>query len=219
MAQIAEQTGQILLDVKGLRKFFPIRRGFLRKIVGHVRAVDDVSFHIKEGETLSLVGESGCGKTTTSRCILRAIDPTAGRSSSASGEGSVVDVAALSQGEGAAAAPSDADDLSGPLLFAQPAHDPARHRRRAAAGERHWEPARSGWTGCANCSGWWGCAPNTCGAIRTPSAAASASASASRAPWRSTRSLVVADEPVSALDVSVQAQILNLLLDLQTNWA
>jgi ABC-type oligopeptide transport system ATPase subunit len=62
-----------LLEVKGLRKYFPIRKGFLRKTVGYVRAVDDVSFFINEGETLGLVGESGCGKTTASRCILRAL--------------------------------------------------------------------------------------------------------------------------------------------------
>ncbi|MBV9358685.1 MAG: ATP-binding cassette domain-containing protein, partial [Chloroflexi bacterium] len=59
-----------LLEVKGLRKFFPIRRGWLRRVVGQVRAVDDVSFWVEPGETLSLVGESGCGKTTTARCIL-----------------------------------------------------------------------------------------------------------------------------------------------------
>ena len=58
-----------LLRVAGLQKFFPIRKGFLRRTVGHVRAVDGVNFHIVEGETLGLVGESGCGKTTTARCI------------------------------------------------------------------------------------------------------------------------------------------------------
>src|ERR1700687_3133256 len=68
----------VLLDVKGLKKYFPIRRGLLQKTVGTVKAVDDVSFFLNQGETLSLVGESGCGKTTTARCILRAITPTAG---------------------------------------------------------------------------------------------------------------------------------------------
>ena len=67
-----------LLEVKNLQKFFPIQKGFLRQTIGHVRAVDDVSLTIKRGETLGLVGESGCGKTTVSRCILRALDPTAG---------------------------------------------------------------------------------------------------------------------------------------------
>jgi peptide/nickel transport system ATP-binding protein len=76
---VKESNGQVLLEVKNLRKFFPIRKGLLQKVVGHVRAVDDVNFFVNQGETLSLVGESGCGKTTTSRCILRAIDPTEGQ--------------------------------------------------------------------------------------------------------------------------------------------
>ncbi|MGC9467878.1 MAG: ABC transporter ATP-binding protein [Anaerolineae bacterium] len=67
-----------LLEVKSLKKYFPVQKGFLRKVIGHVKAVDDVSFSVQEGETLGLVGESGCGKTTTGRCILRAIKPTAG---------------------------------------------------------------------------------------------------------------------------------------------
>ena len=67
-----------ILEVRHLKKHFPIRKGMLRKVVGQVRAVDDVSFALAEGETLGLVGESGCGKTTTARCILRALDPSAG---------------------------------------------------------------------------------------------------------------------------------------------
>lgn len=67
-----------LLEVKGLKKYFPIKKGVFSKTVGNVKAVDDVSFTIKRGETLGLVGESGCGKTTTGRCILRLIEPTAG---------------------------------------------------------------------------------------------------------------------------------------------
>ena len=68
-----------LLDVKNLKMHFPIQKGFLRRVVGHVYAVDGVSFFIREGETLGLVGESGCGKTTVGRCILRAYEPTAGQ--------------------------------------------------------------------------------------------------------------------------------------------
>lgn len=67
-----------LLEVKGLKKYFPIKKGIFSKTVGHVKAVDDVSFTIKRGETLGLVGESGCGKTTAGRSILRLIEPTAG---------------------------------------------------------------------------------------------------------------------------------------------
>src|SRR5438105_2407684 len=69
---------QNLLEVKGLKKYFPIKRGIFSKTVGNVKAVDDVSFTIRPGETLGLVGESGCGKTTTGRAILRLIEPTAG---------------------------------------------------------------------------------------------------------------------------------------------
>ena len=86
-------NGHPLLEVKRLKKYFPIRKGFLRREVGAVRAVDDVSFHIDRGETLSLVGESGCGKTTTARCILRAIDPTDGQILFRPTEDEVFDVA------------------------------------------------------------------------------------------------------------------------------
>ncbi len=84
-----------LLEIISLRKHFPIRKGFLKREVGRIRAVDDVTFHINEGETLGLVGESGCGKTTTSRCILRAIDPTDGEIRFRTGSGNVVDIANL----------------------------------------------------------------------------------------------------------------------------
>jgi peptide/nickel transport system ATP-binding protein len=67
-----------VLEIKNLRKFFPIERGLLNRVVGHVRAVDDVSLSIAEGKTLGLVGESGCGKTTLGRCVVRAIEPTDG---------------------------------------------------------------------------------------------------------------------------------------------
>ena len=67
-----------LLEVKHLKKYFPIRKGIISRKVGEVKAVDDVSFYIYPGETLGLVGESGCGKTTTGQVILRGIEPTAG---------------------------------------------------------------------------------------------------------------------------------------------
>jgi oligopeptide/dipeptide ABC transporter ATP-binding protein len=72
------QSAPDLLVVKHLQTWFPIRKGFFSKVVGYVKAVDDVSFTIKKGETLGLVGESGCGKTTTGRSILRLIEPTGG---------------------------------------------------------------------------------------------------------------------------------------------
>ncbi len=71
--------GDVLLSVKNLKKYFPITGGIMSRVVGNVRAVDGVSFDIARGETLGLVGESGCGKTTTGRAVLRLIEPTAGR--------------------------------------------------------------------------------------------------------------------------------------------
>ena len=71
-------TGEVLLEVNHLKKYYPIEEGLLKKQVGTVKAVDDVSLYINRNETLGLVGESGCGKTTLGRCILRAIEPTEG---------------------------------------------------------------------------------------------------------------------------------------------
>lgn len=77
---MTEHTGDspILLEVRSLKKHFPIKRGWFSRTIGHVKAVDGVSFYVREGETLGLVGESGCGKTTTGRLVLRAMLPTDG---------------------------------------------------------------------------------------------------------------------------------------------
>ncbi|MFO8059211.1 MAG: ATP-binding cassette domain-containing protein, partial [Bacillota bacterium] len=85
MAQSAEEmekkvdTSQDLVVVEGLKKYFPVTGGIFSRIVGWVKAVDDVNFTIKPGETLGLVGESGCGKTTTGRVLLRLLEPTEGK--------------------------------------------------------------------------------------------------------------------------------------------
>jgi peptide/nickel transport system ATP-binding protein len=76
-AQTPKQDN-ILLEIKDLKKYFPIRKGFFKSLAGYVKAVDGVNFFIRAGETMGLVGESGCGKTTTGRTILRAYEPTAG---------------------------------------------------------------------------------------------------------------------------------------------
>jgi peptide/nickel transport system ATP-binding protein len=86
-----------LLEVKNLKMHFPITKGLFQRIAGYVKAVDDVSFTIRKGETLGLVGESGCGKTTVGRCLVRAYDPTGGQMLYRRADGSVVDLATESQ--------------------------------------------------------------------------------------------------------------------------
>ena len=86
---------EVLLEVKELRKYFPILKGFFRHYAGDVKAVDGVSFSIRRGETLGLVGESGCGKTTLGRVIAAAYRPTGGQILFRNHDGSAIDVAAL----------------------------------------------------------------------------------------------------------------------------
>jgi len=75
---MSEEAQEYLVEVKNLVKYFPVRAGLLQRVVAHVQAVDDVSFAVRKGETLGLVGESGCGKTTVGRTMLRLIEPTSG---------------------------------------------------------------------------------------------------------------------------------------------
>ena len=91
MSRMAEDE---ILKVENLKKYFPIEEGtFRRQIKGYVKAVDGINFSIKKGNTLGLVGESGCGKTTTSRVILRALDPTAGMIYFKTSSNKIVDLA------------------------------------------------------------------------------------------------------------------------------
>src|SRR6187549_2357922 len=86
-----------ILEVKDLKLHFPIHRGLLRRVVGHVRAVDGVSFTLRDGEVLGLVGESGCGKTTVGRTLLRLYDPTSGEIWYNRPTGESIDLATLNQ--------------------------------------------------------------------------------------------------------------------------
>ena len=92
----AENT---LLEVKDLKMHFPITKGVVRRTTGYVRAVDGVTFTVGKGETLGLVGESGCGKTTTGRCLLRVYEPTAGQINYRLEDGSMVDLMQLDDQE------------------------------------------------------------------------------------------------------------------------
>jgi peptide/nickel transport system ATP-binding protein len=203
-----------LLEVRRLRKFFPIHRGFTRRLAGHVRAVDDVSFVIREGETLGLVGESGCGKTTTARCILRAIAPSSGELLFHAADGRVIDLAPLARADLRPLRPQIQmvfqdpygslnprmtllDNVGEPLLVNGVRQRRARMERVAEL--LHLVGLRPEYMHRF---------PHAfSGGQRQRIGIARALATSPR--------LVVADEPVSALDVSVQAQVLNLLTELQ----
>ncbi|HSE94648.1 MAG TPA: oligopeptide/dipeptide ABC transporter ATP-binding protein, partial [Methylomirabilota bacterium] len=203
-----------LLEVRALRKHFPIQKGFLRRVVGHVRAVDDVSFHVMTGETLSLVGESGCGKTTTARCILRALVPTDGQILFRSGDGTVLDVAILPKSRLRPLRRQMQMIFQDPFSSLNPRRtlldivaEPLVANR---VGTRREQVDR-----VAELLRLVGLRPEYM--RRYPHAFSGGQrqrVGIARALALSP-SLVVADEPVSALDVSVQAQILNLMLDLQ----
>ena len=203
-----------LLDVRGLVKHFPIRRGFLRRTVGTVKAVDGISFDIREGETLSLVGESGCGKSTTARSIIRAYEPTAGEIIFNTEDGDSIDLAQLSlpelrpirrqmqmifQDPFSSLNPrmNIYEIISEPLLVHGIGSSSEREDRVAELLRvvrlrpeymRRYPHAFSG-------------------GQRQRIGIARALALNPR--------LILADEPVSGLDVSVQAQVVNLMMDLQ----
>ncbi len=202
-----------VLEVSGLSKHYPIVAGLLRREVGRVRAADDVNFAIERGETLALVGESGCGKTTVARCILRALRPSAGAIRFSPEDGQMVDLAPLSrralrplrrhiqlifQDPYASLNPRMmvGDIIAEPMVVNNvPA--PERQARLLELLDLVGLPAVAR-----------GRFPHAfSGGQRQRIGIARALALNPR--------LIVADEPVSALDVSVQAQIINLLLDLQ----
>ncbi|MSO91511.1 MAG: ATP-binding cassette domain-containing protein [Acetobacteraceae bacterium] len=202
-----------MLEVSGLTKHYPINAGILRREIGRVRAAEDVTFTIAKGETLALVGESGCGKTTVARCIMRALKPTAGSIRFSPADGEMIDLAPLSkrqlrplrrhiqlifQDPYASLNPRMmvGDIIAEPLLVNGVASD-ERHRRVMELLDLVGLPAAS----------------------RTRFPHAFSGGQRQRIGIARALALkpavIVADEPVSALDVSVQAQIINLLLDLQ----
>ena len=204
--QTATPASQPLLQVEGLKVHFPIRRGFIQRTVGQVRAVDDVSLDIQAGHTLALVGESGCGKTTVGKALLRLIEPTAGR--------------IVLGGETITARNASTLRRQAQMVFQDP-YSSLNPRMRVAdillegmdalgvgnAPQRRGAVAQLlRQVGLPDDAG--GRYPHAfSGGQRQRIAIARALAVSPR--------LVICDEPTSALDVSVQAQILNLLKDLQ----
>jgi oligopeptide/dipeptide ABC transporter ATP-binding protein len=198
-----------VLQVDGLKKHFPVRKGLLRRTVGHVYAVDGVSFAIGSGETLGLVGESGCGKTTVGRAVLRLIEPTAG-TLRLNGR----DITRLSKAELRPFRQQMQIIFQDPFSSLNP---------RMRAGDIVAEPLKLHGDGggkvrreaVARLFEQVGLRPGQMdnfphqfsGGQRQRIGVARALALNPK--------LIVADEPVSALDVSIQAQVINLLMDLQ----
>ena len=206
---MSQAAAQPLIQVQDLKKYFPVRRGFLQRQTGEVQAVDGVSFDIKRGETLGLVGESGCGKSTTGRLILQLLEPTAGRVVMADQDLTAMGASGLQQMRSqmqmifqdpyASLNPrmTVADIIEEPLQVHKWGNRQARKKRvrelLELVGLNPYHATRY---------------PHEfSGGQRQRIGIARALAPEP--------AFIVADEPISALDVSIQAQVVNLLDDLK----
>lgn len=211
------QKDNILLDVKDLKMYFPIKRGFLQRIVGYVKAVDGVDFNVRSGETLALVGESGCGKTTIGRCVVRAYEPTGGEVLYRDHVGKVIDLTRLDnrelkpyRRELRMVFQDPHSSLNPRMTVMDIVGDPLKIHKLAEGQELEDR--------VADLLRRVGLRPEYM--RRYPHAFSGGQRQRigiARALALDPR-LLVADEAVSALDVSVQAQILNLLQELQTEF-
>ena len=203
-----------ILDVKHLKQHFPIHSGFFQRVVGHTKAVDDVSFKMRDQEVLGVVGESGCGKTTTGRSILRLYEPTAGEVWYRKANGERIDITKISQDEMKLLRREMRMIFQDPFSSLNPRMtvkdiigEPLVIHRVAKGREledRVSDLMRSVGLNPAYMRRYphefSGGQRQRIGLARTLSL---------------NPRLIVADEPVSALDVSVQAQVLNLLQDIK----
>ncbi len=213
--QVAPRSQRpVLLEVRDLKMHFPIRKGFLRRTVGHVKAVDGVSFAVPRGDTFGLVGESGCGKSTTGRCIVRLLDPTGGQIIYHDAQDGPVHIEALDAEQMRKyrrnlqiVFQDPYSSLNPRLTLKQIVGEPLvinRICRGQELEDRVAELLRA-----------VGLSPEHMN--RYPHAFSGGQRqriSLARA-LALNPEFIVADEPVSALDVSVQAQVLNLMEDLQ----
>jgi oligopeptide/dipeptide ABC transporter ATP-binding protein len=209
-----DHNNDTILEVKDLRLFFPIHRGLIQRVVGHVKAVNGVSFNLRDGEVMGLVGESGCGKTTVGRTILRLYDPTAGEVWYRRASGERIDLAHINQRkmkplrrELRMIFQDPFSSLNPRLTVKDIISEPLEiHRvaRGKEAEKRVAELMRAVGLNPALMRRYphefSGGQRQRIGLARTLSL---------------NPRLIIADEPVSALDVSVQAQVLNLLSDLR----
>ncbi len=201
--------GEPLLQVKGLKKYFPITGGVLSKKIGEVKAVDDLSFTVYKGETLGIVGESGCGKSTTGRMLLRLIEPT---------EGSIIfedqEITSLSKQEMRKIRRDMQMVFQDPFASLNPRHtvekileEPlivhgigSKQERKKRVQEMLEVVGLGSYHAKRYPHQFSGGQRQRIGIARA---------------LMTRPKLIIADEPVSALDVSIQAQVLNLLEDLQ----
>lgn len=203
-----------LLEVQDLKKHFPIKRGFFSRTVGYVKAVDGVNFSVRHGETLGLVGESGCGKTTTGRMILRAIDPTAGHIWFDDKDMGRIDVAALESNQlkplrrnMQMVFQDPYSSLNPRMTLLQNVGEPLLVNKVAQGKELEDR--------VAHLLRVVGLRPEYMNRYPHAFSGGQRQRIGIARALALNPQLIVLDEPVSALDVSVQAQILNLLQDLQ----
>jgi len=217
------EADNILLEVKGLKKYFPIQKGLLRKVVGYVKAVDDISFYVRKGETLGLVGESGCGKSTAGRSIIRLYEPTAGevhfnsRTLSSNGAGKMVNIMELSPHE----MHSIRKEIS--MVFQDPINS---LNPRMTVSDIVGEPmaihgldnGRETEEIIVRLLERVGLRPDHLRRYPHEFSGGQRQRIGIARALSLNPQLVICDEPVSALDVSIQAQTLNLLRDLQQDF-